>query len=363
MNGLIAPIQSYLADVLGAPPSPARAWPGWGLPFHLLDSFDLIHLTMFGKLVTLAIDKAPGTLAPSAIAGKVNAIRAKAGLVLYAAPTLSYDDRRSLIERKVPFVIPGNQLYLPDLGIDLREHFRRRAEEAVVPRMSPSTQALLLRHLLDLIRDDAQNPDWPVATTARALGYTGMTASRAASEVTALGLGEIERRQRATHIRFKPDNARAIWEAAKPFARSPVTRSYWLPALPADLKAKARIAGLDALSQQTLLGEPEHATVAVRREDWLGIPDRPVLARPEPGAVEVQVWAYTPSLMDAIEDLGAVSAMGTLGAMGPSDTSDASDAMKDRHVVDPLSLIASLRDDPDERVQAVLKDFEGELPW
>ena len=32
----------------------------------------------------------------------------------------------------------------------------------------------------------------------------------------------------------------------------------------------------------------------------------------------------------------------------------------DTHV-DPLSLIASLRDHPDERVQLALKDFEGKL--
>jgi hypothetical protein len=32
-----------------------------------------------------------------------------------------------LIEQKVSFIVPGNQLYLPDLGLDLREYFRQRA--------------------------------------------------------------------------------------------------------------------------------------------------------------------------------------------------------------------------------------------
>ncbi len=30
------------------------------------------------------------------------------------------------IAQKVPFIVPGNQLYLPDLGLDLREYFRQR---------------------------------------------------------------------------------------------------------------------------------------------------------------------------------------------------------------------------------------------
>ena len=36
-------------------------------------------------------------------------------------------ERKRLIEQKVPSIVPGNQLYLPDLGLDLREYFRRRA--------------------------------------------------------------------------------------------------------------------------------------------------------------------------------------------------------------------------------------------
>jgi hypothetical protein len=31
--------------------------------------------------------------------------------------------------------------------------------------------------------------------------------------------------------------------------------------------------------------------------------------------------------------------------------------------VDPLSLILSLRDDPDERVQMAVDELEGSLPW
>lgn len=333
MNSLVHLIQAYLAEVLGAPTSPAKIRPVSGLPFHLKDSFDLVQLQLLGNTVMLAIDKAPGTLAPAVIASRLQNVRAKAGLVLYAAPALSYDVRRRLIEHKVPFVVPGNQLYLPDLGIDLREHFRRRAEEASTAKLSPSTQAMLLRHLLDRMGDDAANTDWQVAATARALGYTVMTGSRAANEVVALGLGEIERRNRSIHIKFMAKTSRGIWEAAKAHIRTPIARTHWLAALPPDLAANARLAGLTALSKQTLLSDPEHAVYALHRDAWLQVADRPALPRPEPGAVEIQVWSYSPALLER------------------------------QPAVDPLSLIASLRDDPDERVQSVLKDFEAKLPW
>src|SRR5262245_37168182 len=45
-------------------------------------------------------------------------------IVVFAAPSIGAPHRARLLERGVPFVVPGNQLYIPDLAIDLREHFR-----------------------------------------------------------------------------------------------------------------------------------------------------------------------------------------------------------------------------------------------
>ena len=46
--------------------------------------------------------------------------------MVYVTGALASYERKRLIEQKVPFMVPGNQLYLPDLGIDLREYFRQR---------------------------------------------------------------------------------------------------------------------------------------------------------------------------------------------------------------------------------------------
>ena len=333
MNALVPTIQRYLADVLGTAPVQAKPWIGKGLPFFILDSFDLVQLPLFGRPVILAIDNAPGTLSPTEIATRLRKVRMQADLAVYAAPSLSYDDRRRLIEHKVPFVIPGNQLYLPDLGIDLREHFKRRAEKDSVSKMSPSTQAMLFRHLLDRLQDPGSTTPWQIGKTTHALGYAVMTGSRAANEIVGLGLGELERRGRSIRIRFQHKDAQGLWQSAQPFVRSPVMRTRWLPQLPTDLRPDARVCGIASLAKHSLLHDLEHPVLAVRREDWLAIADRDELARPETGATELQIWAYSPALVGSAPD------------------------------VDPLSLIASLRDDPDERVQLALKAFEESLPW
>lgn len=334
MEATLRLVQAYLAEVLGSPPGIARLWAGSGLPFFVLDSLDLWELPILGERVVLAIDKRPGSLSPAEIANRVKKVRAKAGLTLYAAPTMTFDERRRLIEHKVPFVVPGNQLYLPDLGIDLREHFRRRAEEAETSRMSPATQAVLIRHLLRRFYPEDDTPsDWRVSPTVRELGYTGMTGSRAVNELVELGLATVVRQGRSIYLRFPQGEGSQVWQDAKPFMRSPVLRTRWVREVPKDLEPHLRVAGEALLAKLTLLAEPDRAVYAVTREQWDAEEARHIVTRPEPGDTEVQIWSYSPSLMNNSAD------------------------------VDPLSLIVSMQDATDERVRMAVKDLEDKLLW
>lgn len=103
-------------------------------------------------------------------------------LAVYVTNALASYDRRRLIEQRVPFIVPGNQLYLPDLGLDLRECFRQRVP-VTEAALSPSAQAMLITVLL---RQPLQ-PNWQPPKVAAALGYTPMTLSRAVKELKAAG--------------------------------------------------------------------------------------------------------------------------------------------------------------------------------
>ncbi|MBI3345756.1 MAG: hypothetical protein HY020_00920 [Burkholderiales bacterium] len=322
--------QLYLLEALGEAPSALLPLPPSGLPFFITDSFDLLQIKLFGLPVTMAVLKEQGALTPAEVASRIRKIRALGNLTLYATSAIDSADRRRLIEQKVPFVVPGNQLYLPDLGIDLREHFRRQAENSSLPQMMPATQALLFSHLMDRMTTVASQANWHVAPAAEKLGYTKMSGSRAANELVELGLADVEKIGRAVHLRFKQDTTAKIWEAAKPYVRSPVLRTRWVRALPPTVVRFARQAGETALAKQTMLNEPEHRTVAIHRDHWPGTDPRYALIRPEPGTFEVQVWSY-------------------------STTIDAGD------LVDPLSLVASLRDSLNERVRLAVRALEGTI--
>lgn len=99
---------------------------------------------------------------PSDIAKHVGLVRAAVdATVVFAVPALSRHSRARLIGNGVPFVVPGNQLYIPDLAIDLREHFRARKQPRV-GILSPAAQAVLFHRLYRL--DEA-------ATTPSRLGH------------------------------------------------------------------------------------------------------------------------------------------------------------------------------------------------
>lgn len=325
-------LQAYLLDVLGADTTP-RPWPGAkALPFFVTDSFTLFELSLFGHSLVIALDRRPGTLSPSEVAARVERLRSAAPNVVYATERLALRERRALIGRKMPFIVPGNQLYLPDLGIDLREYLQRGAGAGKSTTLKPSAQALLIASLLAKPWHRELHP----ATMARALGYTVMTASRAANDLVAAGLAQAGHKAQPgapRYLTFEATKPEEAWRAAEPLVVSPLLRTVWIAKVPAGLAT--RVAGIEALARQTMLAAPDHPVHAVKREDWLSArkadPTLDDLGR-DGSRIELQIWSYSPNLASGDQ-------------------------------VDPLSLIASLRDNTDERVQVALNELREGLRW
>lgn len=322
-------VQKYLHDTLGLA-AEIRQWDGVSkLPYYLQDAFEFHELTLLDEKALLAVDRRPTTAPAAALRDQLNAVSAVAGLpVIYVAAALKSHERKRLIQQKVPFIVPGNQLYLPGLGIDLRENFRQRprAREAL---FSPSTQAMLIAALLR----DPWEPEWHPALSTTRLNYTPMTVSRAVRELTEAGIAELrrERRERWLYVGDRPTD---IWERAKSFLRSPVKLTAWANPSPL-LPSRTPLAGLSALAQCTMLAEPLWPIHAISSQQWRSVTRAGLETLPEPipGAYQWQVWTYDPDL-----------------------------AMS-REAVDPLSLTLSLQGESDERVQLALDELKEQFPW
>ena len=322
-------VQHYLHETLGLPASGQRAWAGQGdLPYFLLDAFEFRQLNIHGTTVLLALDRHPGQSPLGDIRAKLDKLRSVTEHpTIYVTDALASYERKRLIEQKVPFIVPGNQLYLPDLGIDLREYFRQRAGSAESP-LSPSAQAMLITALLR----PHWKQEWHPAEAAALLGYTPMTLSRAVRELVATGLAKAHKNGRTQYLEMMY-SPKETWERASPLLRSPVQRKLWVQAQ-TQIDPDLRLAGLSALEQSSMLSEPHIPVYAVSRTVWQDLKTNvEQLPEPVPGAQEWQVWNYSTAL----------------------DQSSNS--------VDPLSLILSLRDDSDERVQGELDAVKEQLPW
>jgi len=326
MLALATSAQNYLNETLGVPTSGLGLWAGQeNLSYFLHDAFDFRQLDILGQEVLLALERNPDKPSIGDIRNRLDKLRSIVGQpVVYVTEALASYERKRLIAQKVPFIVPGNQLYLPDLGLDLREYFRQRPNSADVP-LSPSAQAMLIAALLR----PHWTAEWHPAETAATLGYTPMTLSRAVRELVAAGLAQAHKAGRFQTLSMTY-SARETWEQAQHLLRSPVRHTLWT-STQTQMELPARIAGLSALARLSLLTEPRAAVFAVSRTAWQA--SKASIIEPMPGACEWQLWNYTPTLQP------------------------------DSDLVDPLSLILSLRDSTDERVQSALGALQEQLPW
>lgn len=328
MSGELSQLKRYLYETLGAEVSPTPWDKGTRLPFFLRNLYTFFSVQLLEASCLFMLDRNEQEQSPATVRKHLDQVQDKwDGEVVYVRARVTAYNRKRLIEYKLPFVVPGNQMYLPMLGIDLREHFKKLRTET--HKFSPSTQALVIHVLLHGITKKIFTP----AEMAGCLGYSAMTMTRAFDELESADLGDISLDGRERCVRFS-ESAIDTWVKAQPFLRSPVKKRHHIKLRTADpLWPRA---GLTALADYTMLAEPANSVIALSREDWKSLKQRYQVHEfpsPEPGALEIEVWSYAPSLF-----------------------------AKDK-VVDRLSLYLSLKESRDERVEAAIEEMMKGLQW
>jgi len=249
-----------------------------------------------------------------------------AGYCLVADRLTTYV-RKQLINKRIPFVVPGNQLYWPVLGMAIASRAANR-RPANVELVSPATQVVIIYGLLAEVGEGVTPKN-----LGEQLGYTAMTMSRALDEIEALQLGTVTKAGRERLLSF-PQGKKSLWQQAKDRMRNPVreTARLWAKQLPERFQL---LAGESALAACTMLGQPKTPVYAVGREGWKAIQKKKPEQLPveEPGSCVVQIWRYDPTLF----------------------------ARQNR--VDPFSLALSLQGIYDERVQIAMDEMMEELTW
>lgn len=238
------------------------------------------------------------------------------GIVVYSAERLTSVFRARLIAAGVAFAVPGNQLFVPELAMDLREHFRAPKPERP-DKLSPSAQLVLFFHLIK----GGQARRWTQTELTKPLRYSIMTMSRAFDELATVGLARIERRGRRKLLSFCSEG-RLLIDVSKTLLIRPERRLdhvRWRKQ-PPDLP----LAGEHALARFSDLSPPATPPVyAVTSEQMrellaLGWAEQREADHDFDGSLAT--WRYDPRILAR------------------------------NQIVDPLSLFAQFWDDPDERL-------------
>jgi len=288
-----------------------------GLPLYLESRYSFSKLSIGRINLTAIFVLQPTGFTPAKFRKQVSKLPQTTEFTCVVAASLPAYVRKRLIEMGQAFVVPGVQMFLPMLGMELRSRARVEALPAT-DMLSPASQAVFF-YCLQYKEIKVHTP----LSLSKALGYSAMSMSRAVSELAATNLADVSREGKERLMRLRGDPVE-LWQMAQPLLRSPVARAHRIQA--DELDQAALLAGESALSVQTLLGEPIETQYAISKAGWqllnkAGIEKIPVQ---EPGTCSVQVWTYDPKLLST------------------------------NNVVDPFSLFVSLRETADERIEMAL---------
>lgn len=300
------------------------------LPYFLLDTYDIVAAELLGYPVTFACLKGHQAVGAQQIDQHTKRLAELLDTpVIVVLPEITPGERKQLIQRRIAFVVPRRQLFAPQMGMILTERYGVRARAAQV-LASPATQALLLWFLNQHPVTDV----WHPFEDAAALGYAGMTATRAIRELLQFDLFELEERGRAKYLRLN-GSRRELWEKAKPHLRTPVKSTLWTYDRRILDMTEARWAGESALARLSMLNDPAQQVIALTASAAKLARQRGVFFEPRQLAdgLAVQVWHYRP------------------------------DMLAKESTVDPLSLWLSLVDNRDDRIQMALDDIEEKYRW
>ena len=236
--------------------------------------------------------------------------------------------RRNLVENNIPFISLSQQVYLPFWGCSFRELFK--ANPPVTDKMAPGTQLVFL--YLYYGQDSG-----PVNLTqlSKNLSLSKATCTRAINDL--LGSGLITQNMEGTNKWItlaygKPEFLKKGYTRLK----SPVERILYVKAkVPIEGQV---VSGIRALAQQSMISVNEHdGAIAVSKKTATRIPAGDICTEQyfgDFGGSIVEVWSYDPAIF--AENMCA----------------------------DDISLLLSMENDPNERVQMCLDEIrkKHELP-
>ena len=317
---------NYINEVLGIKVTYKKVAPEKlkNLPFFLAKGYDFGEIRLYNQKIVLLILKDDFTT--EVLRTQLIKVQKTLNAIVVAViPTVDAYKRLRLIEKRVPFIVPGKQMYMPDLMISLKEYGNNRVDDQQPVIMQPAAQLILLYHL-QVESLEGLN----LSTIAGKLRYNPMTITRAAFYFHNSGLCRIEG-TKEKFLKFEKTK-RELWDFAEPKMTNPVNKIQFYTGYTLDQNLKK--ANINALAHYTELNDEPVEYLAMRPGygKFIGGVNLKPIGTME-GNVCIEEWKYDPELLTRTE------------------------------YIDPLSLYLCFRENKNERIEMALEKLLEQIQW
>jgi len=302
-----------------------------GLPYYVNATFDFYRTHFYGTDLLLLYlkdnDFQVGQIKKQIeIVAKIHDEK----LVL-VADTIHPMSKKRLMESGIHFIIPGKQLFLPGLLMDIREDLLKIGYHRRSEKLAPSAQFILLYKILYRYEKIEQ---LTFKELAKKMGYTAMAITKAVATIEELKLCIVEG-TKEKHIYFK-NNIPELWQDALPYFTSPILKKVFVDKLPNNSLLHSNVL---ALAKYTDMAPGNQDYYAIDKTSFYTLIKNNALLNPNEfdGPYCLEIWKYNPTAL----------------AKGISGENN----------VDPLSLYLCFKDVQDERIEIALDQIIEKYIW
>ncbi len=296
-------------------------------PFHDTDDVPLIikgnyafyRMVLNGVPFLLMLDGHKMTLAPAEIQKHLQIIHEQTGLITaFVTDNMPSWQRNRLIERKVQFIVPGKQLFLPSAGVVLSDKKESRSVEH--QGLSNCAQEILLMVLNGIVKTPiSQGELYSLFSCSRQTFYMAL------SELEYFAFLTKENRGKSKVLLFPPVDL-SFFEQACQRLENPVKKTVGIDKN--DIVPEWMFeSGMTLLSRRTMITEQNQEERAVSLTQFNKTKKQLTLRPVEDSPVSLQIWSRNPLLPQCEQ-------------------------------VDDISLYLTLKNHSDERIQMALDELK-----
>jgi hypothetical protein len=256
------------------------------LIYRFQDNFNFYEIYLLGIQIVLIEENGPSTNIKEMYKLMKMVKRQEVDYCAMVFKDITSYKRKKMIQERIPFIIENGQMYLPFLGLDLS--FTTKKESIKPTTFTPSAQLLFLY----LLYNKSQKVDAEYISSL--FQASKVHASRALRELYDMKLitYEIGGSTNRTRI-YKRINDPEYYQQGYKYLKNPV-QSEFLCTCEARPGMKS---GLSALSEQSMLGEPEHETYAITKDERNHLVHNIDIIYDDESAIMLEVWSYDPTII------------------------------------------------------------------